>query len=205
MKIEKLYNKLIFQNFFPICQNLTPALNKREGLRRSLVQMCQQIFFPCPQAFQSHFAIPWLRRPLNFFLQTCQNNLLHVFANIGHCLKKKADAVWTCKFSGEFYTIHGGKYYLKSFHIKQKLSPRWVIYYGQILLSVCVKEMPLTAHEPGTNPSQKISLNEIGAGKLDRPEITLLLLFANSCHMWISWFPPPILHPNKSIISQEVP
>lgn len=120
-------------------------------------------------------------------------------------LKKKADAVWTCKFSGEFYTIHGGKYYLKSFHIKQKLSPGWVIYYGQILLSVCVKEMPLTAHEPGTNPSQKISLNEIGAGKLDRPEITLLLLFANSCHMWISWFPPPILHPNKSIISQEVP
>lgn len=89
MKIEKLYNKLIFQNFFPICQNLTPALNKREGLRRSLVQMCHQIFFPCSQAFQSHFAIPWLRRPLNFFLRTCQNNLLHVFANIGHCLKKK--------------------------------------------------------------------------------------------------------------------
>lgn len=48
-------------------------------------------------------------------------------------------------------TLHcpWGEVLFKSFHIKQKLSPPWVIYYRQILLSACVKEILLTAVRTG--------------------------------------------------------
>lgn len=87
-------------------------------------------------------------------------------------------------------TLHcpWGEVLFKSFHIKQKLSPPWVIYYRQILLSACVKEILLTAVRTGYQSITKNFIKWNLSRKPDRPEITLLLVFANSCHMWIPCF-----------------